>query len=172
MKFFIHEILPTHVHRAIFVYTDAFFTSDPLLLWRQFDTFTAATAIALPSHPEMFAPEWYDANKIYSCAILLDLERFCTLQLMDSTHYRALFGGPDPATGHFADAALGDQTFWWAIVSGRAELLKHLHYDWEVSSCPLEMYGTGLLGDELHAQLHTWATPHQGEAIIPKLVQF
>ncbi|EKM48149.1 uncharacterized protein PHACADRAFT_266532, partial [Phanerochaete carnosa HHB-10118-sp] len=138
------------------VHSHAFFTTDPLLLWRQFGTFNATTAIALPSHPEMFAPEWYDANKICSCVMLLDLERFRTLRLMDSTHYRtaglpalapatfrALFGEPDAATGHFADAALGDQTFWWAIIQGRPELFKHLHYDWEVSSCLVEMYGTG-----------------------------
>lgn len=189
MKLFIHELLPPHVKRAIFVDTDAFFVSDPLLLWRQFDTFNATTAIALPSHPEMFAPQWYDANKICSCVMLLDLERFRALRLMDSVHYRSkglpalapgafreLFGEPDSATGRFEDAALGDQSFWWAIIRGRPELFRHLHYDWEVSSCLLDMYGTSLGGDdagiedELRAQLHTWATPHQGEVIMPKLV--
>ena len=190
MKLFIHEILPHTVRRAIFVDTDAFFISDPALLWAQFDTFNATHAFSMPSHPEMFAPQWFDANKICSCVMLLDLARFRSMRLMDSTHYRAagqvalapaafreLFGEPDPETGRFAGAALGDQSFWWAIIHGRPELFKHLHYDWEVSSCLLDMYATGLTGsdaatieDELKTQLHTWATPHQGEAILPKLV--
>lgn len=190
MKLFIHELLPTHVKRAIFVDTDAFFVSDPALLWRQFAAFNASTAIMLPSHPEMFAPQWFDANKICSCVMLLDLARFRALRLMDSSTYRAaglpalapaafreLFGEPEPETGRFAGAALGDQSFWWAIIRGRPELFMHLHYNWEVSSCLLDMYATGLTGsdaatieDELGTQLHTWATPHQGEAIMPKLV--
>ena len=90
--------------------------------------------------------------------------------------FRELFGEPEPETGRFEGAALGDQSFWWAIIHGRPELFMHLHYDWEVSSCLLDMYATGLgaddasLEDELRAQLHTWATPHQGEVIMPKLV--
>lgn len=75
MKLFIHELLPAHVEKVMFVDTDAFFISDPLLLWQQFDTFNDTTAISLPSHPEMFAPQWFDANKICSCIMLLDLAK-------------------------------------------------------------------------------------------------
>ena len=61
-------------------------------------------------------------------------------------------------------------------MSFRPDIFRHLHYDWEVSSCLLDMYMTGLgqedadEADELGVQLHTWATPHQGEVIMPKLV--
>lgn len=188
MKLFIHELLPPSVPRAIFVDTDAFFISDPLLLWRQFAAFTESTAIALPSHPEMFAPQWFDANKICSCVMLLDLAALRRAQLMASSLYppsysalgpaafAALFGAPDARTGRYEAVALGDQSFWWAIIEHAPALFRHLPYDWEVSSCLLDMYATGLghddaaPADELGAQLHTWATPHQGEVVLPKLV--
>ena len=48
MKLFIHEILPPTVKRTIFIDTDTFFISDPLLLWQQFDTFSPVTAISMP----------------------------------------------------------------------------------------------------------------------------
>lgn len=189
MKLFIHEILPDTVKRAVFVDTDAFFISDPLLLWQQFKKFNSDTLVAMPTHPEMFAPQWFNANKICSCIMLLDLEKLREIRLMDSSTYRAaglsawsppafraLFGPPDPATGHFEEVALGDQSFWWAIISYQPERFQHLHFDFEVSSCLLDMYITGLgqddatEADELGVQLHTWATPHQGEVIMPKLV--
>ena len=207
MKLFIHELLPPEVEKAIFVDTDAFFISDPVLLWEQFATFNDTTAISLPSHPEMFAPQWFDANKICSCVMLLDLAKLRRMRLMHSSRYprddylqsdsstaeketgeegealatkafQALFGSPGSSTGRYEEVALGDQSFWWAIIKYRPELFKHLHYDWEVSSCLLDMYMTGLVEgqddageeDELKVQLHTWATPHQGEVILPKLV--
>lgn len=57
-------------------------------------------------------------------------------------------------------------------------MFAHLHYDWEISSCLADMYITNMLSgqddateeDELKIQSHTWATPHQGEVIRPKLV--
>lgn len=207
MKLFIHEILPSTVSRAIFIDTDAFFVSDPALLWAQFDTFNATHAFSMPSHPEMAAPEWFNANRICSCVMLLDLSRLRALHLMHSSlapldssspsgssslsrpAFSALFGSPDPTTGKYPPAALGDQTFWWALIEHAPYAFKHLHYNWEVSACLLDMYGTSLgLGrdlpeaevkmgnddsseeEELKVQLHTWETPHQGEVILPKLV--
>ena len=75
MKLFIHEILPDTVKRSIFIDTDAFFISDPALLWQQFDHFGADIAISMPSHPDQSSVEWHNANKICSCIMLLDLDR-------------------------------------------------------------------------------------------------
>ena len=210
MKLFIHEILPANVTRTIFIDTDAFFISDPRLLWEQFATFDEQTAIAMPSHPELSAPQWHDASKICSCVMLLDLARLRALRLMDSSVYRAehahaldngrenthdvhngdtgvealsppaflaLFGPPDAHTGKYRDVALGDQSYWWAIISHRPEIYKHLAYDWEVSSCLVDMYMTGL-GDpdeSVETQLRVQKdrvnkTPHEGQVIIPRLL--
>lgn len=190
MKLFIHEILPDTVKRAIFVDTDAFFISDPLLLWEQFNNHKEDTAVSMPTHPEQSAPEWHDASKICSCVILLNLERLRKLHLMDSTVYRdagitALsppgfrdMFGPPGEDGHYQGVKLGDQGYWWAIVSSRPDIFEHLSFDWEVSSCLVGSYGTALghddanEDDELSVQIHTWATPHQGEVILPKLLHF
>lgn len=192
MKLFIHEILPDTVKRAIFVDTDAFFISDPLLLWQQFDSHKEATAVSMPTHPEQSAPEWHDASKICSCVILLNLERLRNVRLMDSSVYREdsagvpalsppafrdMFGPPGE-DGHYQGVKLGDQGYWWAIVSHRPDIFEHLSFDWEVSSCLVGSYGTALghddanEEDELAVQIHTWATPHQGEVILPKLLHF
>jgi hypothetical protein len=202
MKLFIHEILPQSVTKTVFVDTDAFFISDPYLLWEHFQqTLSPSTVISMPTHPEMFAPQWFNANKICSCIMLMDLEGLRRLRLMDSSHYRdtapsplpayspaafrALFGPPNEQTGKYEEIALGDQSYWWAIIQhmNRDEevqkgMFEHLHYDWEISSCLADMYNTGLEPgkddateeDELKVQLHTWDTPHQGEAVRPKLV--
>lgn len=191
MKLFIHEILPPTVKRAIFIDTDAFFISDPLLLWQQFESFGPATAISMPLHPEQSAEEWHHANRICSCIMLLDLERLRALRLMDSEHYRAaadgryalapaafedMFGKPSEEDKKYKGVKLGDQGYWWAIVSYRPDLYKHLPYDWEVSSCLIDMYMTGLghddasEEDEIATQVHTWATPQQGQAVLPKML--
>ncbi|KAI0346262.1 hypothetical protein BDW22DRAFT_1323734 [Trametopsis cervina] len=203
MKLFIHEILPSSVKKAVFVDTDAFFISDPYLLWEHFlHTLPSSTIISMPTHPEMFAPQWFDANKICSCIMLMDLEALRRLRLMDSSAYRAatpsplpaysppafraLFGAPDGHTGKYENIALGDQSYWWAIIqymestAPESKMFQHLHYDWEISSCLADMYITNLEPgkddasdtDELGVQIHTWATPHQGEVIRPKLVHF
>lgn len=192
MKLFIHELLPPHVRRSIFVDTDAFFISDPLLLWREFEYFGPETAIAMPSHPDQHSAVWRDANKICSCVMLLDLGRLRALRLMDSSLYaedknglkamsppafEALFGKPDPATGKYRDVWLGDQSFWWAIVRYRPGIYKHLSYDWEISSCLVDMYITGLgdpdAGEEEQVRTQTDRvkdTPHQGVAVVPRLL--
>lgn len=192
MKLFIHEILPLSVKKSIFVDTDAFFISDPRLLWAQFRTWRPETAISMPSHPEQHSDAWLDANKICSCVMLLDLEKLRTLRLMDSSAYRsardgpsalspqafeALFGTPDEETGKYRDVWLGDQSYWWAIVKARPDIYEHLSYDWEVSSCLVDMYITGL-GDadateeeQAHAQTdRTKDTPHAGQAVVPRLL--
>ena len=190
MKLFIPEILPPTVKRAIFIDTDAFFVSDPLLLWQQFDAFSPNTAISMPSHPEQSSDEWHNANRICSCIMLLDLERLRTLRLMDSAAYHvtgddrtalapaaftAMFGPPG-ADGHYQGVKLGDQGYWWAIVSHSPEVFKHLSFDWEISSCLMDMYYTGLGDDdateedELRSQVHTWGTPHQGQVVLPKML--
>ncbi|KAI9056644.1 glycosyltransferase family 8 protein [Trametes sanguinea] len=189
MKLFIHEILPPSVKRAVFVDTDAFFISDPAQLWARFRALQPGTAISMPHHPEQSAPQWHDANKICSCIMLLDLQRLRDLRLMDSSHYRAdpeaarvpplgpsafeaMFGQP------YDGVKLGDQGYWWAIVKHRPDLFEHLSFDWEVSSCLMDMYLKGLGeddADEAHEawdQVHTHATPEQGRAILPKMVHF
>ncbi|KAI0798132.1 hypothetical protein C8Q75DRAFT_36139 [Abortiporus biennis] len=192
MKLFIHEILPTSVKKSIFIDTDAFFISDPSLLWNHFNSLDPNIAISMPTHMEQSAPEWHNANRICSCIMLLDLDKLRKLRLMDSINYRNhpggtealsppafrdMFGPPGP-TGHYEDVKLGDQGYWWAIVSFRKEIFEHLSFDWEVSSCLMDMYMTGLGNDdateqdEIAVQLHTWETVHQGQAILPKLVHF
>ncbi|KAI0362796.1 hypothetical protein OH77DRAFT_1389705 [Trametes cingulata] len=201
MKLFIHEILPDSVQRAIFVDTDAFFISDPAQLWAHFRALQPGTAISMPFHPDQSAPEWHDANRICSCIMLLDLARLRALRLMDSSFYRgdphaarvpalappafeAMFGKPVPVDGdphgrvRYDGVKLGDQGYWWAIVSHRPEIYEHLSYDWEVSSCLMDMYLKGLGEDdadeahETYVQVHTHNTPEQGRAVLPKMLHF
>ncbi|KAH9171535.1 hypothetical protein EDB89DRAFT_1971767 [Lactarius sanguifluus] len=137
MKLFLHEILPDVVEKAIYVDTDAFLLTDPALLW------------------EETLPEWHHASRICSLR---------AARLMDSSVYRAdhsglfppalspptfeaLFGPPGP-NGQYMNVALGDQGYWWAIVSNRKDLFRPLVYDWEVTSCLLDMYMTGLGHDD------------------------
>ncbi|KAI0049683.1 glycosyltransferase family 8 protein [Auriscalpium vulgare] len=193
MKLFIHEILPNDVDKAIFVDTDAFFLTDPALLYDEFAHMNESIAISMPSHPEQTAPEWHDASKICSCIMLLDLAKLRSMRLMDSILYRedttvqalappafeALFGPPG-TDGHYQNVALGDQGYWWAIVSHRTDIFTPLSYDWEVSSCLLDMYGTGVVhgsdaateDEERGVMIHLWNTPWQGTVVHPKLLHF
>lgn len=193
MKLFIHEILPPSVKKSIFIDTDAFFITDPTLLWDHFLHLNASTAIAMPTHPQMESPEWFNASKICSCIMLLNLERLRELRTMDSSAYRAdhsgrfapsigpvafeaMFGPPSPDSGHYEGVKLGDQGYWWAIVHRYPEIFEHLHYDWEVSSCLIQMYWTSLGHDDRtededrEKQTHLLGTPHYGDTIMPKLV--
>ncbi|KAI0822673.1 hypothetical protein BC628DRAFT_1326697 [Trametes gibbosa] len=195
MKLFIHEILPTTVRRAIFVDTDAFFISDPTQLWAHFHALRPETAISMPSHPDQSEPQWHNANRICSCIMLLDLDRLRALRLMDSSHYHlpgevpalapsaftAMFGPPiEAGDGHmrYDGVKLGDQGYWWAIVSHRPDIFQHLSYDWEISSCLMDMYMKGLGdddADEAHeqfVQVHTDDTPERGRAVLPKMLHF
>ncbi|TCD67648.1 hypothetical protein EIP91_012158 [Steccherinum ochraceum] len=192
MKLFIHEILPTTVKKAIFLDTDAMFISDPVLLWNQFDDFGPEAALSMPTHFDQIAPQWHNANRICSCVMLLDLEKLRKLRLMDSVYYRedptgvpalapaafrALYGPPGES-GHYEDVKLGDQGYWWAIVDHRRELLQHLHFDYEVSSCLVRMYGTSLGddgADEERAKSGQWLldnTEHEDDVILPKVLHF
>ncbi len=87
--------------------------------------------------------------------------------------FEALFGPPGP---HGYQPDLGDQTFWWAVVSKRFDIFQPLPYDWEVSSCLLDMYLTGLGSDattkeeEKNAMIHLDDTPFEGTVVLPKLV--
>ena len=195
MKLFIHEILPPTVERAIFIDTDAFFISDPAQLWARFDALQPGVAISMPSHPEQYAPDWHHANRICSCIMLLDLARLRELRLMDSAFYhegrqhlsalappafKAMFGEPVPDGGSgrmkYDGVKLGDQGYWWAIVSHRPEIFEHLPYDWEVSSCLMDMYYTGLGDDdvdevtEARTQIHTNNDAERGRTILPKML--
>lgn len=124
--------------------------------------------------------------------MLLDLEKLRALRLMDSSIYRADTSGqyPDalaPPTfrqkygptgddGHYVDVKLGDQGYWWAIVDGRPDIFEPLSYDFEVTSCLLNMYGTGLGRDditekqEMEAQSNVKDTPQWGDVVLPKLL--
>ena len=197
MKLFVHEILPSTVERAIFVDTDAFFISDPTQLWDRFDALEPGVAISMPSHPDQDEPQWHHANRICSCIMLLDLARLRDLRLMDSLHYRedqqasripalappafeALYGKPVPdgSSGRmkYDDVKLGDQGYWWAIVSHRPEIFQHLSFDWEMSSCLMDLYNSGLGEDdvdektEASRQVHTDKTLEEGRAVLPKML--
>ncbi|KAF7964716.1 hypothetical protein HWV62_3677 [Athelia sp. TMB] len=193
MKLFIHEILPPSVKRAIYVDTDAFFISDPSHLWDLFHEMDPKIAISMPSHPEQNAAVWNHASNICSCIMLLDLQRLRDLRLMDSSVYRADPSGPvalSPATfvamygipgesGHYEDVHLGDQGYFYAIVKHRPDIFAHLGFDWEVSSCLLDMYNTTLGHDEVseidefYTQIHLWETPQaQVGSVLPKLLHF
>lgn len=168
--------------------------ADPALLWQTFETLRPSTAISMPTHYDQKTPQWHHASKICSCIMLLDLSKLRSLRLMDSSIYRAdltshhpsalspplfrsLFGPPGPED-HYEGVALGDQGYYWAIVSQRPDIFEHLSFDWEVSSCLLDMYGTGLdrntdgITDEEEraGMLHLYETPHEGGVVHPKLV--
>ncbi|TFY74398.1 hypothetical protein EWM64_g9614, partial [Hericium alpestre] len=72
----------------------------------------------------------------------------------------------------------GDQEYFWAIVAGRPDIFEHLSYDWEISSCLLDMYGTRIGQDDASEDddrpnmVHILDTPHEGTVILPKLVHF
>ncbi|KAN0105246.1 hypothetical protein V8E52_011234 [Russula decolorans] len=192
MKLFLHEVLPDDVEKAIYVDTDAFFLTDPALLWEEFSHWKPNVAVSIPYHPNMIQANWYNASEICSCIMLLHLQKLRSIRLMDSSVYRrdntglyppafspplfeALFGRPGP---HGYHAELGDQTFWWAVVSKRPDVFNPLPYDWEVSSCLLDMYMTGLGSDgateeeEGKAMIHLEDTPFKGTVVLPKLVHF
>ena len=190
MKLFIHEILPTSVKKSIFLDTDTFFISDPVLLWDHFKRLDPTIAVSMPSHNDQSEPAWHDANKICPCIMLLNLEKLRELRLMDSSIYRsdprgppalsppafrAMFGTPGPE-GHYEGVKLGDQGYWWAIISHNNEIYEPLSFDWEISSCLVDMYLTGLGHDdaseseELASQIHTFATLQEGQVVLPKLL--
>ncbi|KAJ6611795.1 hypothetical protein B0H10DRAFT_1808896 [Mycena sp. CBHHK59/15] len=195
MKLFIHEILPTTVKRVIFVDTDSILIADPSLLWNIFDGLKPSTAFAMASHPDQEAEQWHHASRICSCVMLLDLEKFRALRLMDSTIYRsdtsglfppalapsafrAMYGMPAGENGRYDNVRLGDQGYWWAIVDHNPHLFEPLSFDFEVTSCLVDTYLTGL-GDEtvaeeeeLTRQIHVKGTPQEGIVILPKLLHF
>ena len=76
----------------------------------------------------------------------------------------------------YENVKLGDQGYWWAIVSYRQDIFEPLSFDWEVSSCLVDMYGTGLGEDDAEAeaevrhQIHVHDTLEQGRAILPKML--
>ncbi|TRM60648.1 glycosyltransferase family 8 protein [Schizophyllum amplum] len=190
MKLFLHELMPT-VNKAIYVDTDALFIADPTILWRVFDTFRPSTAIAMGYHPEQMAHAWHYASRICSCIMLLDFEKLREQRLMDSRLYkdgkaalsppafRAMYGEPAGPDGRYDNVKLGDQGFWWAIVDHMPEIFEPLSYDFEVSSCLVETYNTGLVGaddmtekEELASMMHTEKTPMEGKPVRPKLLHF
>ena len=179
MKLFIHEIIPPTVKKSIYVDTDALFISDPALLWDVFESLRSSTAVVMGSHPEQQAPEWHHASKICSCVMLLDLEKLRSLRLMDSNLYgdpaalsppafKAKYGLPGgDGKGRYDNVRLGDQGYWWAIVDYYPDIFEPLSYDFEVSSCLLDTYLTGLgneltpMDDELSRLIHLTGTPQE-----------
>ncbi|KAH8813636.1 hypothetical protein DL96DRAFT_1535839 [Flagelloscypha sp. PMI_526] len=191
MKLFLQEIIP--VKKAIYVDTDALFISDPRHLWQEFKTFKSTTAISMTSHSDGGNPEWQNADRICSCVMLLDFAKLRDMRLMDSNLYhqvgsglkatsppafKAKFGAPDPSDGKYHDVRLGDQGYWWAIVDYFPDLWEPLSFDYEVSTCLMEMYETRL-GEveideqqEIYEQGHVVHTPQFGKVIRPKLLHF
>ncbi|KAJ7498067.1 hypothetical protein B0H11DRAFT_1998532 [Mycena galericulata] len=195
MKLFIHEILPPSVKKVIFVDTDTLLIADPTLLWKTFDTLKPSTAFVMGSHPDQDAEEWHYASRICSCVMLLNLQKLRELRLMDSSIYRndttglyppplapsafrAMYGMPTGEHGRYDNVHLGDQGYWWAIVEHNPDMFEPLSYDFEVSSCLVNTYLTGLGDDtvaeevELSRQQHTKGTPQEGIVILPKLLHF
>ena len=196
MKLFLHEVLPDDVEKAIYVDTDAFFLTDPALLWEEFSHWKPDIAFSTPyHHPNMIQSFWLNASELSSCIMLLHLQKLRSIRLMDSTFYRrdrsglyppaftpplfkALFGPPGP---HGYHAKLGDQTFWWAVVSKYPDIFQPLSYGWEVGSCLLDKYLTGFGSDAATREEEEKAMIHQGDTpskeivlprpvILPKLV--
>ena len=194
MKLFMHELLPDDVEKAIFVDTDAFFLTDPALLWEEFSHWDSSVSVSMPYHPNMNSPDtlqWFNATRICSCIMLLHFGKFRAQRLMDSSIYRAdhsglfppafspptfeaLFGPLGP--GEQYDAAMGDQSYWWAIVNNRTELFRPLSYDWAVTSCELNMFMTGLGHDDISEEEESrmmqflWGTPYEGQVVLPKIL--
>lgn len=183
MKLFLHEIVP--VRRGIYIDTDAFFISDPTLLWGVFKDFKASTAIVMSSHPDQDSPEWHHASRICSCVMLLEFEKLRSLRLMDSSIYRsdssnrfapalapdafrAMYGLPGgDGHGQYENVRLGDQGYWWAIIDHRPDIYEPLSFDFEVTSCLMNTYNTGLGDDnveeatELSRQSFLKGTPQE-----------
>ncbi|KAF5365747.1 hypothetical protein D9758_003138 [Tetrapyrgos nigripes] len=193
MKLLIHEILPPTVKKGIYVDTDAFFISDPTLLWNTFSITKPETAVVLPSHPDQEAEVWNQASRICSCVMLLNLEKLRELRAIDSSIYRkdidpshppslspaafkAMYGVP--ASGKYDNVKLGDQGYWWAIVQYRKDIWEPLNFDFEVTSCIMNMYNTGLgqddatLEEEYAKHVYVPNTPQEGHAVLPKLLHF
>lgn len=182
MKLFLHEIIPPSVTKGIYIDTDALWISDPKLLWNVFSTLKPSTALVMSSHPDQNTPEWHNASRICSCVMLLDLEKLRAMRLMDSSIYRndtsgmfppamspsafrAMYG--QPQGGRYENVRLGDQGYWWAIVDYRKDIFEPLSYDFEITSCLLDTYLTGLGDDSmteaeaLSRQIHTENTPQE-----------
>jgi len=125
--------------------------------------------------------------------MLLDLEKLRSLRLMDSSIYRDLgdlpalspeafrvkYGLPGgDGKGRYDNVRLGDQGYWWAIVDHRPDIFEPLSFDFEVTSCLLDTYLTGLgnelitAEEELSYQIHTKDTPQEGRVVLPKLLHF
>ena len=195
MKLFMHELLPDDVEKAIFVDTDAFFLTDPALLWEEFSHWDSSVSVSMPYHPNTHSPpQWFNATHICSCIMLLHFGKFRAQRLMDSSIYRAdhsglfpsalspptfeaLFGPLGPDEQYDAgSAAMGDQSYWWAIVSNRTELFRPLRYDWGVTSCELSMFMTGLGHDDISEEDESRAmqslsgTPYEGQVVLPKIL--
>ena len=96
MKLFLHDMLMDNVEKAIYVNTDAFFLTDPALLWEEFSRWGPNVAVSIPYHPNMVNQEWYNASEICSSIMLLDLDKLRSVRLMDSSIYRADHSGLYP----------------------------------------------------------------------------
>lgn len=182
MKLFIHEILPQSVKKSIYIDTDAFFISDPTLLWNTFSKLKPTTAIVMSYHPDENSPIWNYASRICSCVMLLDLEKLRELRLMDSSVYRDVTDGShplalapptfrakygEPGPKGYENVKLGDQGYWWAIVDHRPDVFEPLSFDFEITSCLMDSYSIGLgddgrtEADELPRQSHVKGTQQE-----------
>ncbi|KAK8846594.1 hypothetical protein IAR55_005680 [Kwoniella newhampshirensis] len=141
---FLHEIISPSVTRAIFVDSDAFFITDPTLLWREFNTWNSSHVISIPSHENM-DERWQGITKICSCVMLLDLQRMRNVLYMDSNLFspmerrRALshpanlayWGEPTTKDGVYNNVGLGDQSFFLSVKLYKPEYHIRLPLSWE-----------------------------------------
>ena len=82
--------------------------------------------------------------------------------------FRKMYGLPgSDGKGRYDNVKLGDQGYWWAIIQFYPELFTPLPFDYEVTSCLMDTYLTGL-GDEMRSeedemrmQIHVKDTPQE-----------
>ena len=71
---------------------------------------------------------------------------------------------------------MGDQTYWWAIVSNRTELFGPMSYDWGVTSCVLNTFNTVTMTPRRRkragAIIYLSGTPYEGQVVLPKIHHF
>lgn len=123
--------------------------------------------------------------------MLLDLNKLRKARLMHSNVYakikpdnpgealstaafRAMYGLPGgDGKGRYTNVRLGDQGYWWAIVDYHKDIFEPLSYDFEMTSCVIDTYHTGLGADtiteeeELKHQIYIENTPQEVGILAP-----
>ncbi|EJD42886.1 hypothetical protein AURDEDRAFT_152720 [Auricularia subglabra TFB-10046 SS5] len=150
VKIFLHELLPPSVPRALYVDTDAFFASDPYLLWQTLLRLAPTTLLAFPRAGHAHA----NGALICSCVMAMNLAAMRAAPLMPSS---LLPGSDEQALGNaqtWAASSLdaheppwGDQGLLWAMWRRFPDRFERLSRSWDVSACR-GFYRVTLAGDQ------------------------